>query len=76
MACTIHRTGLLQCAHEPAGLALLFERAACPFPGRYTVQRFFKHLFYVQRHGLEKVEDLEGASLYLDIVGHLSPNST
>ncbi len=76
MADTIHQTGLLQFTHEPVELALLFESTACPFPGRYTVQRFFKHLFYVQRHGLEKVEDLEGASLYLDIVGHLSPNST
>jgi hypothetical protein len=63
MVDTIQQTGLLQFAHEPAGLALLFESTACPFLGRYTA--LFQGFVYVQRHGLEKVE---GVSLYLDIV--------
>jgi hypothetical protein len=40
--------------------APIFESAGCRFQFRVDIQRFLKHLFYVQRHGLEKVEDLEG----------------
>ena len=35
---------------------------------RVNIQRFFKSLFYAHKQGLEKVEDLEGMSLCLDIV--------
>jgi hypothetical protein len=50
----------LQFGHEPAGLALLFESAACPLTGRYTA--LIQAFVYVQRHGHEKVEDFEGGS--------------
>jgi hypothetical protein len=68
MADTIHQTALLQFAHEPAGLALLFENRSRSPSGSIIYSAFSSVCFTSRGTDWRLVEDPEGVSLYLDTV--------